>query len=135
MNEDFWDQLSLEIVLDRIFSDSSASVEFDKGWYQIVIDCDFELSQLDPGYTILQVKEKFGGLRYYFTPSKLATEETRAKMLMVALKYEDIASRTCEVTGQPGVLMKSPTGNYKTLNPEFAKDHEIYSKYFIVSKN
>jgi hypothetical protein len=37
-----------------------------KGWYWILEELDQKLLKLDPYYKITQVKEKFGGLRYYF---------------------------------------------------------------------
>ena len=106
-------------------------IEVDVGWYQLVIDCDSELSRIDPNYSLLQVKEKFGGLRYYFQPSD---PSFRDEMDAVVSKYEEIASRTCEATGNPGVLMKSPGNWYKTLSPECAESKFYYAKYRPVEK-
>lgn len=106
-------------------------IEVDEGWYQLVLDCDAELSAIDPKYDLLQVKEKFGGLRYYFQPSDSSCRE---QMDAVVAKYEQLASKTCEATGKPGVLMKSIGNWYKTLNPEFAENHLSYAKYQIVQK-
>ena len=39
---------------------------------------DTALAALDPGYTLFQVKTKFGGLRYYANPSPPAKEPTVA---------------------------------------------------------
>lgn len=38
-------------------------------WYAPVRECHEKLKAIDPDYTVLQIKSKFGGLRYYFTPS------------------------------------------------------------------
>ena len=105
-------------------------IEVDEGWYQLILDCDAELSEIDPKYDLLQVKEKFGGLRYYFQPSDSSYRE---KMDAVVAKYEQVASNTCEVTGKEGILMKSIGGWYKTLNPDFAETHMSYAKYNAVS--
>jgi NMD protein affecting ribosome stability and mRNA decay len=35
-------------------------------WNDSVIECHEKLMKFDPNYSILQIKEKFGGLRYYF---------------------------------------------------------------------
>ena len=32
-------------------------IQVDEGWYQLIIDCDRELSLFDPQYKIIQVKE------------------------------------------------------------------------------
>lgn len=108
----------------------SPYIEVDEGWFQIVLDCHKELEELDPDYSILQIKEKFGALRYYFQPSNPAVWD---QMNKVVAKYEEISSRTCEVTGKPGILMKSIGSWYKTLNPEFAETHMSYAKYKPVS--
>ena len=108
-----------------------STIEVDEGWYQLVLDCDKELSEIDPKYDLQQIKEKFGGLRYYFQPSDPTLRE---KMDAVVTKYEEIASRTCEATGGPGVLMKSVGSWFKTLNPEFAESKVYYAKYAPVNK-
>ena len=40
----------------------------DDPWYDLLVRCDAELEALCPGYNIVQIKEKFGGLRYYVHP-------------------------------------------------------------------
>jgi len=106
-------------------------IEVDEGWYQIVLDCDAELTALDPDYSILQIKEKFGGLRYYFRPSEKCDKLTFLKMKDVIYKYEKLARQTCEATGKPGVMMRSIGGWYKTLNPEYAAETPHYAKYSV----
>ena len=103
-----------------------STIEVDEGWYQLVLDCDKELSEIDSKYDLQQVKEKFGGLRYYFQPSD---PTLRNKMDAVIAKYEELASRTCEVTGEPGVLMKSVGNWYKTLSQDYAEKSLHYAKY------
>lgn len=104
-------------------------IEVDEGWYQIVLDCDAELTALDPDYSILQIKEKFGGLRYYCVPSQMSDDDMRQRMEAVVSKYEEIAAKTCEATGLPGVRMRSIGGWYKTLNPEYAANTLHYARY------
>ncbi len=120
----------IEALKNKIIPEYGKTIDIDAGWYQIVIDCDRELTQIDPHYQIFQIKEKFGGLRYYFHPSQ---SDTSAKMYSVVRKYELIAAETCEATGRPGVLMKSFTGKYKTLNPEYAAVVPTYNQYKIVN--
>jgi hypothetical protein len=38
-------------------------------WYDLVSKLDDDLKAIDSDYTVVQVKEKFGGLRYYAYPS------------------------------------------------------------------
>ena len=124
-------QLQIEALKEKIVPEYPKSIDVDEGWYQLVIDCDKELTAIDPHYRIFQIKEKFGGLRYYFHPSQ---SDTSKAMNEVVSKYEAIAARTCEATGEPGVLMKSIGGWRKTLNPEYAASVLNYSRYKIAEK-
>lgn len=112
-------------------------IEVDEGWYQIVLDCDAELTALDPDYSILQIKEKFGGLRYYTMLSDQANgdPELRDKIDAVITKYENLALQTCEATGRPGVMMRSVGGWCKTLNPEYAAGTLHYAKYSVLESD
>lgn len=106
------------IVVDRIIDGYWRGISCDQGWWGLVLECDKELANIDPDYTIYQVKEKFGGLRFYFD-----TKDIRAKNTMnkIVRKYEELAARTCEVSGKAGVLMLK-LGRYRTLGPEFADE-------------
>jgi hypothetical protein len=64
--------------------------------------------------TIDQIKEKFGGLRFYYTGG----DKEVAGMVALA---EFIASNSCELTGKKGKLC-SRNGWLKTLSPEVIKD-------------
>ena len=64
-------QLQVEKLKDKILPEYYKSIDVDEGWYQLIVDCDKELTAIDPNYQILQIKQKFGGLRYYFHPSQL----------------------------------------------------------------
>lgn len=125
-------QLQIEDIKNKFVENWFRVVDVDEGWYQIIVDCDKELTQIDPDYQIYQIKEKFGTLRYYHKASQRFKKETYSKMTSVVSKYESLSGCTCEATGKPGVLMKSPQGRYKTLNPQYAASTEIYKNYKIV---
>ena len=126
-------QLQIEELKKKILPGYWQSVDVDEGWYQIVLDCDRELTQIDPSYQIVQIKQKFGGLRYYFESSPLLG--TRKAMDDVVAKYEAVAAVTCEATGNPGVLMKSAGGWVKTLDPEYASSASHYGTYAVVTQH
>jgi len=126
-------QLQIEELKKKIVPEYWKSIDVDEGWYQLVIDCDRELTGVDPKYQIYQVKEKFGGLRYYTKPSNMDDKHTLMRIGDIIAKYEDIASRTCSATGGPGVLMASIGGWRKTLDPEYAASTLHHGKYSIVS--
>jgi len=47
-------------------------------WYPAILTAHLELEELIPGYNITQIKEKFGGLRYYFSyPDPIVLREDR----------------------------------------------------------
>lgn len=39
-------------------------------WEDLVVRLDEEIAKVDPDYKVLQVKSKFGGLRYYYRTSE-----------------------------------------------------------------
>jgi hypothetical protein len=106
----------LQPVLVRINPEYGVYISCEKGWWHLIAMCDKELSAIDPDYTVFQIKEKFGGLRYYYSPSN---PELRKNMDEVILKYEKICSMTCEKTGKHGYLMINGWGHIKTLGNEF----------------
>jgi len=124
-------QMQVENLKNKIPAPFYKIIDIDEGWYQIVVDCDKELTAINPSYNITQIKEKFGGLRYYIKPVGANSDQTN-DMYKVIARYEKIASKTCEATGLPGVLMKSVGGWYKTLNPEYAASKKHYARYKVV---
>lgn len=124
-------QLQIEALKEKFVPEYYKSIDVGEGWYQIVVNCDKELIKIDPNYQIFQIKQKFGGLRYYFHPSQ---SDTSRAMSEVISKYEVIAAKTCEATGEPGVLMKSVSGWYKTLNPEYAKSTLFFKNFTVIEK-
>lgn len=108
-------------------------ISIDEGWYKLVLDCHLELVKIDPDYRVLQIKQKFGELRYYYEPSQEYWEEykTVSSMAKISSKYENLSKTTCEATGGSGVLMRSPNGHFKTLNPEWASQNPPYNKYYV----
>lgn len=73
------------------------------GWFQILWDLSrgleaiiMELPEEErPKYRAAQVKEKFGGLRFYMT----ATTHPMERLINIA---EYASSKTCEACGKPG---------------------------------
>lgn len=70
------------------------------GWKSIIRNTDKKLKYIDPDYKIAQIKEKFGGLRYYYDHSFESYDDVRREIMddiVRAAEYE--ASRTCELCG------------------------------------
>lgn len=112
----------LQPVLKRINPEYGMNIRCDEGWWKLIALCDKELASIDPMYTVFQIKEKFGGLRYYYAPSN---PSNRGKMDEIVRKYEKICAMTCEITGGHGFLMSDGNklyGRVKTLNKSFIEE-------------
>jgi hypothetical protein len=73
-----------------------------EGWHKIIEDLEGELNTIDPHYEILQVKEKFGGLRYYAAPSRDLIKSDRDLFHSWIAEAESRSFNTCEVCGERG---------------------------------
>ena len=104
-----------QAAFPRLYRDVRCGFSCPDGWLDIV----WRLSeQLEPlGIECDQVKEKFGGLRFYLKdPPGRADVEKQADDLIRAAENE--ASRMCEICGQPGKLGKWKAHYVRTLCEE-----------------
>lgn len=70
-----------------------------EGWWPIIAALDADLREMYPDYRVLQVKEKFGGLRFYIAP---VTESTYRQVYDRIHTAEAISYKVCEWCGEPG---------------------------------
>lgn len=92
-------------------------VELPYGWEKLVAGLVELLKQHSPGFTVQQVKEKFGGLRFYYESGAedMAVRDTMAELVLAAEKE---SYSLCQVCGAPGELR---SGNWlSTLCGEHA---------------
>lgn len=82
------------------------------GWYELIKSLIDELIALGWDKRVNQVKEKFGGLRFYVENIPEGGNE-------VILKYESLSYKTCEECGKEGQLRSG--GWMKTLCDEHAE--------------
>jgi len=84
------------------------------GWQPLIDEIDARILDYCGPYEVLQIKEKFGGLRFYWA----ATEGTPESSVKQARDYvheqEALSFTICEWCGQPGEN-EAPHGWYKTL--------------------
>jgi len=100
-----------------------------EGWHQIIHDLEAQLNAIDPNFEIQQVKEKFGGLRYYASLPGDDTPKQQEFHRLIA-EAEEESTHTCEVCGKPGETTPGTFGWLKTLCPEhkaerLARDKEM----------
>ena len=99
----------------------SWGMECGDGWYNLIDKLCSDLLDLNPTVVADQVKEKFGGLRFYahFTADEIKRKNEEVWGLID--KAEAKSYIICEVCGAEGQL--STTGNWlKTLCPEHRRD-------------
>lgn len=77
------------------------------GWNDILYDLNKKLEAEKPDYKILQIKEKFGGLRFY-------TDELPYSGWDAIKEAEELSFKTCEECGRPGKIW-SGKGWLRTL--------------------
>jgi hypothetical protein len=111
----------------RIADPYLKSIDCEEGWYGLLSDLHQKLVAIDPNYTLFQVKEKFGTLRFYYEASDPLLDKSCQAIVDM---YERMSARVCEKTGEPGFLMVRH-GQYKTLNETFLdKGWQESSQYF-----
>ena len=101
----------MEPLVSRFAEGWDGYLRCDAGWTRILLDLNAKMSQIDPDYSLHQVKEKFGTLRFYYEPS---SEDLRSQLDALVKEAEALSAITCEQTGQPGRLMRRGYV-YKTL--------------------
>lgn len=78
-------------------------IDCGRGWWPLIADLDRDLRAIYPDYKVVQVKEKFGSLRYYVESPPPALPAGVAQRFSDRLREaEALAAATCEECGQPG---------------------------------
>jgi hypothetical protein len=106
----------LEKIRDRFNPGYFRSLDIGAGWHDLVVDLDRAIAIIDPGYRLAQVKEKFGGLRYYCMvgiDNRLPHDASARVHALVAMA-EEKSYHLCEACGGEGQL-RTRFGWMKTL--------------------
>lgn len=95
-------------------------IECGKGWMSLVEPLYIECTR--HGGTILQIKEKFGGLRFYYSPGMGNFDDPFWQQFQTKVdKAESDSYTICEDCGKPGV--RRMNGWIRTLCDTHAKEH------------
>lgn len=103
------DSEEVDDILLRFADDVPAFIYCGKGWLEIIRKCDEELFKRDPNYRVTQIKEKLGGLRFYFTPSDM---DRYHELSGIIFRIEEESLTTCEQCGNNGYRRKTESGIY-----------------------
>jgi hypothetical protein len=82
------------------------------GWQSVLDELDGRLQQIDPGYYVEQVKQKFGALRVYVI--SLRDPTLNEQLVDVAAEFETASTCVCEQCGGPGRL-RQVAGEWQTV--------------------
>jgi len=86
------------------------------GWDNLLRMTDGALKEIDPDYQINQIKEKFGGLRYYISISEGLDDTARDQMYEIERTAEALSYCLCEQCGTTNeVETKAWGGGYWIL--------------------
>ena len=109
--------------------DNSSEYSLPSGWYNIFYNLCEELTPIlveerskiaedpeQPLFSVLQIKEKFGGLRFYYMMNT-ENRELYNKIQRLIDIAEDKSYDTCQITGKPGTLCKKGW-HFMTLSEE-----------------
>ncbi|MDN6746572.1 MAG: hypothetical protein L0L93_06185 [Brevibacterium sp.] len=72
--------------------------ECQAGWYQLILDLDAKIGSIEPDYKADQIKEKFGGLRFYYDQMSI-NDDNRERVDKLVDATEEKAYTVCEVCG------------------------------------
>jgi hypothetical protein len=100
-----------------MFSDGGTPCgsHFGKGWWPVIREALEAIALLDPDCKVDQIKEKFGGLRFYYAGG--TGNDARIDELIA--QAERVAAQTCELCGAPG--RARGTGWIRTVCDEHAE--------------
>ena len=82
------DQIYKEI-LGRFVDSFLPDIAIGEGWHDLVADLHTKLSYISPEYKLYQVKEKFGGLRYY---AEYCPQEYESKPDLMRSIFNDVVT-------------------------------------------
>ena len=86
----------------------------DQGWYPLIKDLIDDLIKLGWNKQVCQVKEKFGGLRFYIN-------EGSDEIFKRITQAENDSYKICEVTGKPGELRTNLGWHTSLCDEEYEK--------------
>lgn len=92
-----------EEIRERVENGMGCGSTIGEGWYDIIRELDKQIAELYPEYVVNQVKEKFGGLRYYIDD---IPDDVHAAVYDCINEAYRKAGKTCDVCGEAGKIGK-----------------------------
>lgn len=106
---------NLKTLFPEMYSKLRYGFEFGNGWYDLVFRLSSKIDELAKRYNLsgdkypfaVQVKEKFGGLRFYIDP---VDEKVSKDIYELINEFELLSLKTCEMCGKSGNEKTNPNG-------------------------
>lgn len=89
--------------------------ECGNGWFKIIDELSRKITEISQHCEAVQVKEKFGGLRFYIQYRENESEEVCEKVYKLIDEAEDESFETCEICGTKEKVETSGDGWISTL--------------------
>lgn len=99
-------------INERVKNGMGCGSQISEGWFDIVRELDTKIAKLCPDYVVDQVKEKFGGLRYYIGAVPEDVFEEVRKLIREA---EAKSVETCDICGEPAKINTYEVAKYCDL--------------------
>ena len=81
-------------------------IECGDGWLMLLGELDHDIVKYDPGYSLAQVKAKFGTLRFYVDLSDDLASEARDAVYGLIREAERKSAVLCELCGATGTMRR-----------------------------
>jgi|MesohylFT_1024984.scaffolds.fasta_scaffold13288_2 hypothetical protein len=105
--------VQLERLLARIVDDADRYLACGRGWYGLLAELEERIAVADPDCRLFCVGELDG--RLHIEVAQVNTTGAAAIRAAV-VSAERRAARTCEFSGEPGIIMER-NGMFRVLNP------------------
>ena len=86
----------------KLFGEMAFGIECGDGWFDLIDKLCEDITKADPEVIALQVKEKFGTLRFYITAYSEIGDT--GEVFDLIDEAEDASEKICEECGAPGKL-------------------------------
>jgi len=114
------DELIARLTPRLTHDDPGIYLDIPEGWTGLVDSLDLSIAKHYPDYKIAQVKQKFGGLRFYaYNHDGLHDEHIVEPLVRAA---EKISFKICQECGEVGALRLLDGSYYITLCDEHAPE-------------
>lgn len=86
----------------RIAEDERAYSGVGRGWFPLLERLDADLAALIPDYKVAQVKEKFGGLRFYVDYPENSDPVAQERARLLICEAQNASLEICDECGEVG---------------------------------